>query len=166
MYHIDFAEETAIPHIMRLVSRCVERLNANGVYQWDEIYPDLATISQDVANRTLRGLFDDEKLAGILVLNENQSPEYAAIPWQLTDPAPLVVHRLCIDPDYQGKSLSKILMKYTEDYARANGYRSVRLDAFTNNPVSVNLYRSLDYVERGTVRFRKGPFYCFEKIIA
>ncbi len=40
-----------------------------------------------------------------------------------------------------------------------------RLDAFTLNHISLSLYRSLGFQDRGIVRFRKGLFICFEKTL-
>lgn len=43
------------------------------------------------------------------------------------------------------------------------GTYSLRLDAFSENPFALKLYRSLGYRETGTAVFRKGKFYLFEK---
>lgn len=165
MYTFTLLEESSIDMVMDLISRAIIYLNKRGIPQWDEVYPDIGTIRSDISSRTLHGFLDGERIVGILVLNEVQDPSYAGMNWKLQDDCPLILHRLCLDPDYQGKGLSKLMMKYVEEYAKSNGYRSVRLDAFMQNQISVGLYRSLGYSETGTVRFRKGMFYCFEKIM-
>jgi ribosomal protein S18 acetylase RimI-like enzyme len=58
-------------------------------------------------------------------------------------------------------------MEFAELYATRSGYASVRLDAYTGNPRSVNLYRRRGYREVGQIRFprRELPFWCFELIV-
>jgi GNAT superfamily N-acetyltransferase len=164
MYSFEILEERRADEVLRLIGRAVERLEALGIHQWDEIYPDEGTIRNDLAERTMRALFVETALAGILVLNERQDAEYADVPWELDDRKPLVLHRICLDPAWQGKGLSKLMMNYVDDHGRKSGYRSLRFDAFAENPISLGLYRSLGYSPRGTVRFRKGLFWCFERV--
>lgn len=151
---------------MALVARSLERMDAQGIPQWDGVYPNRETFAADIESRCLFGLAVDGALAGIVTLNEEQDREYAEVDWQCDDPRPLVIHRLCVDPLFQGRGYAKAILQFAEDYARGRGYRSIRLDAFTLNPVSLSLYRAHGYSERGVVRFRKGLFLCFEKSIA
>ncbi|HNY17996.1 MAG TPA: GNAT family N-acetyltransferase [Treponemataceae bacterium] len=159
-------KDDSLDAVMALIERATKRLDAIGIPQWDEIYPNRDVLAADIAARTLYGLSVDGTLAGIVVLNEYQDAEYGEVQWELADPRPLVIHRLCVDPDFQGKGFAKALMAFAENFARDKGHRSIRLDAFTLNPLSLGLYRALRFSERGTVRFRKGRFYCFEKILA
>lgn len=156
----------ALDAVMNLVKRAIARLDETGIPQWDEIYPDRKIFEADIDQRSLYGLMVDDALAGIITLNEHQDAEYGEVEWSLDDPAPLVVHRVCVDPAFQGKGLSKALIGFAEDFALGHGNRSIRLDAFTLNPISLALYRSLGFSERGVVRFRKGLFVCFEKVLA
>jgi RimJ/RimL family protein N-acetyltransferase len=57
-------------------------------------------------------------------------------------------------------------MSFAEQHALAVGYRTVRLDAFVDNPVALHLYERLGYRDAGTVRHRTGRFRCFEKELA
>ncbi len=151
--------------IMSLVTRAIVRMDERGIPQWDEIYPNRETFAADIAERSLYGLSDNGALAGIVTMNEEQDDAYAHVAWQYDDRKPLVIHRLCVDPSHQGKGVAKALLDFAEDYARGHGYRTIRLDAFTLNPVSLSLYRARGYSERGVVRFRKGLFICFEKAV-
>ena len=112
---------------------------------------------------TLFGIFIENELAGVMVLNWFQDKEYQDINWKLADDLPLVVHRLCVSPKFQGRGVSKSMMHFAEDFARQNSYKSIRLDAFKLNPISVSLYSKLGYHKRGTVLFSKGEFFVFEK---
>ena len=54
-------------------------------------------------------------------------------------------------------------MDFAEEDAATKGYHTIRLDAFTQNPAAVALYERCGYRNAGTVRFRKGIFFCYEK---
>jgi RimJ/RimL family protein N-acetyltransferase len=54
-------------------------------------------------------------------------------------------------------------MKFAESVAEKEGFDTIRLDAFSENPGAVALYERLGYRRAGTVNFRKGAFFCLEK---
>lgn len=152
-----------IHDIMHIVKEAVKHMDANGIPQWDEIYPDQAIFENDISQNTIFGYFLENTLAGVMVLNWFQADEYKTIDWKLDDDLPLVIHRLCIAPSFQSRGMAKSMVRFAEDFARENNFKSIRLDAFKQNPVSLSLYRKLGYEERGTVTFRKGDFFVFEK---
>jgi ribosomal protein S18 acetylase RimI-like enzyme len=79
----------------------------------------------------------------------------------------LIIHRLAVDPDYQGLGLSSSLMEYAENYVIENGYSAIRLDAYVGNKMVLDFYRRKAYQEAGEVYFPRRilPFKCFEKSI-
>lgn len=149
--------------LMAAVRAASAAMLEKGIDQWDEVYPNLAVLKKDIGKGDLFVLDEDGAIKGMVVLNEFQDKEYADVRWKLTEGRPLVVHRLCVHPEFQGMGAARRLMAFAEDYAQKNGYSSIRLDTFTQNPTSVALYAKLGYAEAGTVTFRKGVFYCFEK---
>ena len=133
--------------------------------QWDKIYPDKSRMLSDIDADNLYSAIENQCIIGIIALNEEQSPEYDSINWS-DNIRPLIVHRLCIDPNFQGRGIAKYLMRYSEKYGIENNYSSIRLDAFINNKSAVGLYKcSLKSISKGIVIFRKGNFYCFEKLL-
>jgi len=157
-------EITQLLDVMALIKRAVAHMEKQQIFQWDDIYPDEATLKADIETKTLYGIFVSQHLAGIVALNTEEPPEYQDIPWQFNNA--LVVHRLCVHPDYQNMRIARKLMLFAEQFARENQYTSIRLDTMAENPIAGNLYRKLNYSERGLVTFRKGEFICFEKLVA
>jgi ribosomal protein S18 acetylase RimI-like enzyme len=150
--------------VMVLVKKAILKMEEEGIFQWDEIYPDKAIFLSDIVSNQLYGIKQNGSLAGIMTLNEDQYPAYQDIPWTDNGRA-LVIHRLCISPDFQGQGLAKRLVQFAEKYARENHYSSIRLDAFTQNKKALGLYDSSHYQRRGVIKFRKGEFYCYEKVL-
>ncbi len=150
--------------VMEIIRDAVQDMEARGIHQWDEIYPGREIISTDIAAGSLYGLWLEDILAGIIVLNKDQSSEYQTVDWQ-DRVRPLVMHRLCIKPAFQGQGLARMLVLFAEEFARRHQYTSIRLDAFEHNPDALRLYDSMQYQRRSLIIFRKGPFYCYEKVL-
>ena len=149
--------------IFSLVSRCTEHMLTQHIQQWDTLYPSDTLLKKDIEAQSLFVIEDSHRIIGIIVLNEDQEPEYSALNWQYTEGKALIIHRLCVAPDAQGKGIATQLMDFAEQYALENRYTTIRLDAFQENPVAVALYEKRGYHKAGVVRFRKGLFDCFEK---
>jgi ribosomal protein S18 acetylase RimI-like enzyme len=159
------AVPTDTDSIMALIRLAVAEMQRQGIFQWDEHYPNREIIAEDIAADSLYKIHTGGDIAGIIVLNENQSPEYATLSWRDSNGKPLCVHRVCIHPAFQREGLARRLMLFAESYAKKNNYSSIRLDTFSKNPFAQRLYDSLEYKRTGIVSFRKGDFYCYEKLI-
>jgi Acetyltransferases len=149
--------------IMEMIHNVVDDMELKGIYQWDNVYPNSWVISVDLNEGTLSVYEDNGTVKGIIVLNEHQDDEYRDVDWEFKSGRQLVVHRLCIDPKCQGQGIASQLMDFAEDRGRELGYDSIRLDTFSENKPARRLYEKLGYKIVGTVYFRKGKFYCFEK---
>ena len=157
------AGDADVSAAMRLVRSCVDGMRRAGIEQWDDVYPDEATLRRDARSQTMYVVEDASGIYGMFVLNEYQDPEYADVPWSISDVPIAVVHRLMVDPEHQHRGVARQLMRAAEARARELGYGAIRLDAFTLNPRALRLYADLDYRDAGGIRLRKGLFRCFEK---
>jgi ribosomal protein S18 acetylase RimI-like enzyme len=137
----------------------------NGIDQWDDIYPNFNSIETDILKKQAFGYFKMEQFIGYIAINESFDKEYNALNWKYPDNKPLIVHRLAVNPKFQGMGIAKELMGFAEIKAKNEGYISIRLDAFSNNPKAIRFYHGLGYRFVGEVIFRKGIFHCFEKMI-
>ncbi len=146
--------------IMELIRSCVRHMESRGILQWDELYPDETTIAAGIDNQELFLLERDGRLS-VVTLNEYQEPAYLSVDWHYPGKA-LVVHRLAVDPNFQGRGLGRELMRFSHKFARKRGYDTIRLDAFSGNPAAVALYERLGYRRAGSVHFRKGELFCYE----
>ena len=164
LMYINLVVADEIDPIMSLIKNVIQKMETEGIHQWDEIYPTKEIFSADIAAGSLFAARIRNGIAGIMVLNGEQSQEYNSLSWSDDHGKPLIIHRLCVNTVFQGKGIAKKLMQFAENYARKNQYSSIRLDAFINNKISVGLYDSLGYQRKGTVQFRKGEFYCYEKV--
>ena len=148
--------------LLAVVREATRRLESQGIHQWDNIYPDSPTLQADIENRHMHVIEAQGAIAGMISLNDVQSPEYRDVTWLFPGRA-LVVHRLVIAPSHQRQGHATRLLMFAEQEAKKQGYDAIRFDAFTENSAATALYGHLGYRTAGTVKFRKGLFFCFEK---
>jgi len=165
MTTIRLARSEELDSVHSLVQEAIRHMDEQAIPQWDDIYPSKAILNADIENRQMYLIEVEGRVAGLIVINEDQSPEYAGVVWKHNGRA-LVVHRLTIHPDYQRHKLASYLMDFAEERAAAKNYDCIRLDAFTRNPAAFSLYENRGYRRAGIVRFRKGDFFCYEKKIS
>ena len=149
--------------VWQLLAACRSTLSASGIAQWDDVYPTRDTVRADVAAGRLFIVTGADRCLGAVTLDGNPEASYASLAWSYADPA-LIVHRLCVAPDMQGKGFGRQLMDFAERHAMANGWGSIRLDAYSGNAAAVDLYRRRGYRQVGELFFprRVLPFYLFE----
>lgn len=111
---------------MQLTRACGKHLRDNGIDQWDENYPDRGGILHDLNSKTLFAYREGDELLGIVVLNEFQEEEYGEINWSTsTDDKNIIVYRLVIRSDQQGKGIGRKLMDFAEQWSRENTYDAI-----------------------------------------
>ncbi|MBQ8831037.1 MAG: GNAT family N-acetyltransferase [Oscillospiraceae bacterium] len=148
-----------------LVRRAVENMIESGIYQWDELYPTRDDFKTDIENDQLYVGTADSKIAVVFVINKISDPEYDDAEWSYTGENYRVIHRLCVDPDFQRSGIARNTMLYIEELLKSWVVESIRLDTFTQNPRALNLYGNLGFKTRGYADWRKGRFVLLEKII-
>lgn len=106
-----------------------------------------------------------EEVIACIVLNDYQDPEYKEIRWGYEGENVAVIHRLMVHPHHEGKGIAKRLVRYVEELAKNRRYEAIRLDVFVKNPRAVGFYNQQGYEVIDKVIFRKGEFFCCEKLI-
>lgn len=137
------------------------------IYQWTNNYPTRSIIESDLKKAILFVLKNGKEIIGAINISKEQEPEYETINWEFDNSKVLVIHRLVIDPKYQGKGYARKLMDFAEKFAIENNYSSIRLDAYSQNKRVIDFYEKRKYIIRGNVNFpeREHTFHCMEKEI-
>lgn len=162
---IQLAELIQLGEIIELYEACKVEMIQNEIYQWNEHYPNSTVSKMDILNEELYTIEENNQILGVVALNDVQDKVYANVNWKHNHSRVLVIHRLAIHPKSQGKGIAKKLMDFSEQFAVQNNFESIRLDAFSENPIALSIYEKRNYIKRGTVYFpyRDIPFHCFEK---
>jgi ribosomal protein S18 acetylase RimI-like enzyme len=157
-----------VDSVMALVRRVVPLMRASGNLQWDDHYPNADVFERDIELDQLWLAEIDGEIAGVAAITSDQEPEYANVGWDIHETA-IVVHRLAVDPGFQGKGVAVALMEQAEAVARERGIVALRVDTNTQNQVTQRLFPKLGYELAGEISlsFRAGlRFLCYEKRLA
>ena len=167
--------------IFDFVQNAVNVMIRQKIFQWDEIYPAYDDFERDIKNgnafvveaaenqNTLRTNQNDfesrRKIAAVYVLNRECDEAYKTGKWQYGGDDYIVLHRFCVNPEFQHKGIGLKVCSHILAQAKADGIKAVRLDVFTQNPYSRRLYEKLGFKTTGSAEWRKGKFLLQEKIL-
>lgn len=161
------AKISEIPDILAITDSCRRHMDAQGIFQWTDDYPSQTHFETDIARGELYTLKQGNLLIGCIVLSTIMDEEYREVAWLTPNDNNIYVHRLAIAPDHQGKGYAQELMNYGENYAKTNGYLSVRLDTFSQNKRNQKFYEQRGYQKLQHIYFLEQseyPFHCYELV--
>lgn len=159
------AEERDIGTICNIIKTAVEKMEKQQIFQWDDIYPSKKDFLDDIRKSQLFVGSLDDSIAVIYVVNEESEAEYQNGNWQYAGCDYCVIHRLCVNPAYQGYGIAKQTLVHIEEELRKSNIKAVRLDVFSQNPTAYSLYLGMGYEKVGFADWRKGRFYLMEKLL-
>ncbi len=162
------AKISEIPDILTICKACAAYMISNGIYQWNEHYPSAAAFTRDIERDELYVLEVDKKVIGTIVISTLMDDEYVPVKWLTPNTNNVYIHRLSIEPNLQGKGYAQRLMDFAENYAKENGFASVRLDTFSQNKRNQRFYEARGYQRLGDIYLPKQsehPFHCFELVL-
>lgn len=152
--------------IMQITKACAKHMINQQIYQWNEHYPNRNAFKNDVQRGELYVYMQNNICMGCIVITTIKDVEYVPIEW-LTKDKNIYIHRLAVHPKYQGKGIAQQMMTFAENFAKINGYFSVRLDTFSQNKRNQKFYETRGYKRLGNIYFpkqSKHPFYCYELV--
>jgi len=158
------AEEESLIEIMFILRECAAELISNGFSHWNSAYPSFFTVRDDIKKGNLYMLKQNGGAIGVITLNNEQDPSYNQLTWKSSNHA-LIVNRLAIIPIFQNHGYAKMLMAFAEEFARKEGYKSIRLDTFAGNAKTVRFFEKCGFSKVGEVSLSKdlNIYACFEK---
>ncbi|MGS0525908.1 GNAT family N-acetyltransferase [Zobellia nedashkovskayae] len=162
------AKLSEIPQILNITRACAAAMIKNGIYQWNEDYPNKEAFELDIERGELYVLEEDGQIIGTIVLSTLMDEEYVPIEWLTPSNNNIYIHRVSVHPDLQGKGYAQKLMAFAENYARENKFASVRLDTFSQNKRNQKFYETRGFERLGDIFFPKQsehPFHCYELVL-
>jgi GNAT superfamily N-acetyltransferase len=157
---------TDLPAIWDILQQAIARRKADGSEQWQDGYPNLEVVQNDIEKEVGFVLTLENEIAGYFVVLINDEPEYAKIEGKwLTNDDFVVFHRIAISDVYLGKGLAKSIFQFIEDYARKNDIFSVKADTNFDNLAMLSLFDKTGYVYCGEVYFRGSARRAYEKVL-
>ncbi len=157
-----------IKPIIEITKACAKAMISNGIYQWNEHYPNRNAFINDLKRSELYVLEIDNDVKGSIVISTLMDKEYVPIKWLTKNEHNIYIHRLSIHPELQGKGYAQQLMDFAEQFAIEHNYSSIRLDTFSQNKRNQKFYELRNYKRLDDIYFPKQsefPFHCYELVL-
>ncbi len=156
-----------IKEIMAIIEQAKRRMKEQGLDQWQDGYPDEATILNDKRRHQGHYFLKWHKPAAYAAIVFDKDPYYEKIDGKwLSDGEPYVaVHRIAVADEFLGLDLARHILQFAERKARAQNVRWFRIDTHHDNRPMRNLIRNFGFTLCGTVQVRDGKRMAYEKRI-
>ena len=103
------------------------------------VYPTKEGLKESIRDGFVFILKNDEKVPCGCAVCDCQGPEeYEGLPW--TEGRAIVIHLLAVSPSYYGNGYGSELVKFVCEFAKKQGYVSVKLDTGGQNKPAQHLY--------------------------
>lgn len=156
-----------LPDLWCQVRSAVAFMNSLGNPQWNSAYPTLNHFSAAVEAGSLFVALVEDQIAGAVILDENQAPEYRPLPWSTPEKS-LVIHKLALGQPYMGRGVAGAMLAFAREEACRRGLGGLRVDTYHKNLPMRRLLAKQGFSFVGPIQFpfqQPGDYLCFEKRI-
>lgn len=159
------AEDAGI--IWEILQEAIERRRQDGSLQWQDGYPNPATVQNDIEKGWGYILLLDSSMVAYGALIPDYEPAYDSIvgKW-LTTGTFLAIHRVAVTNKVTGRGLATAFFKKAEEIAKKQDIYSIKVDTNFDNAPMLHILEKLGYTYCGEVFFRGAARKAFEKVLA
>lgn len=159
------ATQLHLPQIIELNTKIIEYMTFRGFSHWSERYPTESIYRRDIMRDSQYVYLIDDIVRGIVSYDIQHHEYFDTIDWNPKNKSACFVHRLAVDPVFQGRGIANKLMEFSENNAFNDGIDSIRLGAFKGYSEVVGFYKKRGYEIRGEILFDVSDttFYGMEK---
>ena len=150
--------------IMDIVRDAQEALRELGIDQWQDGYPSVDVIREDIESGVGYLYTQADKVAGyaaIVLTGEDAYKQIDAHEW-VTDEDYVVVHRLCVGKGFTRGGIALSLMTKAKELAVAAGYSGFRIDTHRGNVRMLTMMDKLGFEYRGIIRYESGERLAYD----
>lgn len=159
--------------IWQIVDAARNEMVRQGRKQWDEHYPQITDIEEDIRQEKGWIVIEDDCVMGYVVFTNEKEEAYSQLEggkWIANMPYG-VIHRMAVSLQHRKKGLGRFIFTALEEKAREMGLTSVRADTNFDNVEMLHLFEKLGYTRCGIVHYptlnnENKERIAFEKIVA
>lgn len=129
---------------------------------WDEYYPNIEIVNNDIKNETLYVALIDDEIVGTAqsgIDEELFNMEF----FTKEKKNPRDLSRVAVKKEYQKQGIAKKIIAYIENELRKDGVDYMYLTVGKTNIKAYNLYKSIGYETKGEMVKFDIDWYCQEK---
>ncbi len=155
-----------VERIWQILQDAIARRKADGSTQWQDGYPNPATIKKDIDKGYGYVFLESGIIVGYAAIIFDKEPAYETIEGNWLTKEPYVgVHRVAVAREATGKGVATAIMKAVETIALQNGVYSIKVDTNFDNIAMLKILDRLGYTYCGEVYFRGTPRRAYEKVL-
>lgn len=126
---------------------------------WNEYYPSMDTIEEDVNSNSLYTLKD---VSGkiIAVASAGKFDELTDLQWSMSNPCELA--RIGVLSEYQNQGIGRFMLQNVLLAVKERGFDGVRMLVSKNNSAALALYEKNGFIRCGEAFMYEIDFYCYE----
>jgi len=160
------AVPSELPAIWEIIRYAIEQRRLDGSRQWQDGYPNEASIQTDLDNGHAYVVADDGQLLAYAAIIFDKEPAYEAIEGKwLSDGAYVVVHRVATSKQAKGKGIATWFFQKLEELSMQHRVFSIKVDTNFDNGPMLHILSKLGYTYCGEVYFRGAARKAFEKVL-
>lgn len=165
-YHLRLAEHSELQQIWEIIEAAKQQMYREGKQQWDENYPTIGNISNDIAHHYGYVLCDETQIVAYAAVVFDGEPTYEAIKgkWLSNNPY-IVVHRLAVAESMKQKGIAFLFMKEIEKLCFEKEIRSFKVDTNFDNVYMQKLLSKCGFSYCGEIIYQHGSRMAYEKIL-
>ena len=148
-------EKDDMQRIMKITNDAKYLLKQNGSLQWQQGYPNEDTFIDDINNKSLYGIYENNNLMAYGAYILGKDINYVEIDGKWDIPAnekDLAIHRVAVDCNCHGKKYGIKILKYGIIYAKKLGCLTVKVDTHKNNIPMQKCINKSGFVYKGIVK--------------
>lgn len=158
------ATEADAGRIWQIIGQAKEQMRLLGSKQWQDGYPMLGTIKDDIALGNGYVLCQEGEVIAYGAIIFTGEPAYDDIAGNWMDGAPyVVVHRLAVANEAKQRGIATYFMQQAEELSCRKGVFRFRVDTNFDNTYMHQMLARLGFSYCGEVWYRKGSREAFEK---
>jgi RimJ/RimL family protein N-acetyltransferase len=129
------AIESDVKRIVNIIKQAQEYFKEHGINQWQNNYPNLETIINDIGNKKGYVLLKSNNIVGTVAVSFDREKNYDSIyngEW-ISNHKYAVIHRIAIEDSYKGLGLSSLIIKNIEKICLDKDVHSIKVDTHKEN---------------------------------
>jgi predicted GNAT family N-acyltransferase len=162
------AVKTDINDIMNIIRQAQAYFKEQGINQWQNNYPDVDTINNDIDNNNSYVLLKDNNIVATAAVSFDGEKTYNSIydgQW-ISNNEYAVIHRIAVNNNYKGLGLSSEIIRNVEQLCLNKGVYSIKVDTHEENLSMQKLLRKNNFQYCGVIYLEDGSKrIAFEKIL-
>lgn len=156
-----------LPQIMSITKNVIPLMVAAGNTQWSETYPNAEIFTQDINEGTLL-VFEEKEIKGFVVVDDNHAEAYEEISWTVPNSKSKAMHRMAVDPKFQGQRIAASIFKEAETFIRESGFEAIHTDTSLENKEMQSIFSKKGYSFKGKLHLDENIedwYVAYEKVL-